>query len=270
MLRRETEQGWVLISQHDHARLSYKLMSAWNFESFYRPSELDEVLFALQEHDSGWKEWDASPKINQNNRFPADFTEMEPFEQSDIWRRCIESFEGSHPYASALIALHFSLFNERNLKKAPENLQSLKMRAEMNDLVRRILGVEFDGLELAKLPDPLRSDMRMLQIGDMLSLAICLGRSDYSVDDVPCNNRGSNPGNDPRKSSLILMSSSDRIHYTFRPYPFVPPEIELSVEGRLLDKRTFDDHAELRDCIESSPRISLELTVSQDTSNANT
>lgn len=251
-----------MISQHDHARLSHKLMSAWNFESFYCPSEFDEVLFALREHDSGWKEWDASPKINPDDGFPAGFTEMEPFEQSDIWRRCIKSFEGSHPYASALIALHFSLFNERNLKRAPENPYSLQMRAEIKDLVRRRLGLEFDGLELAKLPDPLRSNLRMLQIGDMLSLSICLGRSDYSVDAVPCNNS--------EKSFSMLMSSPDRIHYTFRPYPFVPSEIELSVEGSLLNKRTFDDHDELRDYIESSPRIRLEFTVSKDIPNANT
>ena len=119
MIRREVKDGWILISQHDHAELSAEIMKHWGNNELARPD--NEVLFAIEEHDNGWKEWDTSPKINSVSQYPMNFLELSSSDQSEIWRRCFRRHSAKHPYASALIALHFGKLNEKSLNKSSNN-----------------------------------------------------------------------------------------------------------------------------------------------------
>ena len=116
MIRREEKEGWFLINQDDHAALSGKTMNYWGNEAFESPDPKAEVLFAITEHDNGWKEWDSSPRLNSQTRYPMNFMEMDFPDQKTIWTRSFRRFSEDHPYASALIALHFRIFNQKIIR----------------------------------------------------------------------------------------------------------------------------------------------------------
>lgn len=254
MLRRETEEGWILICQHDHALLSYEIMRWWDNDKMYLSEQLDEIMFAVKEHDNGWMDWDSSPRINPKSLYPASFLEMKPKEQYEIWNKCINSHIQSHPYASALIALHFNLFNERNLLKQPGNKYALKFRDEIRLLVNDLLDIELNGYDPNMLREPIKYDLRFVQIGDIISLAMCHGWESFTVENVPKRN--------PNDVFTMTMYSEDGFNYFFDPYPFKENDISFSIQGNRLSRKTFKNNRELTAEFENCPKEELVFTVS--------
>ncbi|MGH7886036.1 MAG: DUF3891 family protein, partial [Thermodesulfobacteriota bacterium] len=111
MIRRETEAGWMLITQDDHAYLSFEIMKNWGNGKFEEIAPRDEVLTAIREHDFGWKKWDATAVLNKKNFYPKNFMEMYTKDQYMIWKNSFENLADNNRYASSLVALHFAKFN---------------------------------------------------------------------------------------------------------------------------------------------------------------
>lgn len=256
MLRRECAEGWFLIAQHDHSQLAYEVMKSWGAQGFYVPERFDEVSFAIREHDCGWSEWDRAPRVNPCNRFPASFMEMDSSDQVAIWERCFTLYSDTHPYASALIALHFSVFNERNLAKDPGNRAAKGLRERIRRMVRDKVDIALgEPLSLASLPKPVRSDLRLLQIGDIISLALCHGWRSRRIDHTPVD--------PPTENCALHMSSQDGFNYRISPYPFREAEMRVQVPGRRLSRRDFGDGGELRREVERASVEALIFTITQ-------
>ncbi|MEM4410001.1 MAG: DUF3891 family protein [Candidatus Caldarchaeum sp.] len=253
MIRREAEGGWLLINQHDHALLSYCLMNHWDGNRFYLPCNFGEVAFAIREHDWGWKAWDRKPKVNPRDGYPMSFTEIDPESQATIWRRSIFAHRDTHPYASVLIALHFFVFNERNLAKDPENHHSLCLKREICSLVEEILKISLDTLELDELPQHVKYDLKLLQIGDALSLAICHGWREYRLQDAPCLCAHS--------SCQLTIGSNDGLNFYVDPFPFKEPVLRFKVQARRVAKRVFQHDKELARALQCSHVEALNFTV---------
>lgn len=244
MLRRDEKDGWVLINQHDHARLSAEVMRHWGNKEF---AGLDsEILFAIGEHDNGWKEWDSSPKVNCVSQYPMNFLEISSSDQSEIWRRCFRRHSAKHPYASALIALHFGKLNEKSLNKNSDNGISRALQAEISDFVSDMLKIDIPNLDLNSLPKDVQVNLRLVQIADIISLAICHGWLSIGIEDVPLSYNGS--------ATTLNLKSIDGSNYVISPYPFSKPFIELQVEGRRLDRKKVSGDAELREVLKESKR----------------
>jgi len=253
MIRREKNDGWILIAQHDHAELSRQIMTHWGNGEFAKPKPYDEVLFAVREHDLGWKEWDSLPKINPENGFPANFTEMNYLDQCDIWSRCYKSHSDNHPYASALIALHFSKFNSSNLRKDPDNEQAKSLQEEMKLFISKRLDIDVSNGNLEKIPDEVKTNLKLLQIGDIISLVLCHGWRSIEITEVPFNYYGS--------QTTLKMESEDGLNYTIAPYPFHQSNLKFNINGKKLDKKTFSDDEELRERLNISNYETLDFTI---------
>ncbi len=253
MIRRDANGGWILITQHDHALLAGSVMRYWGNELFSRPEPFDEVLFAIGEHDCGWTKWDSRPKVNPENGYPANFMEMETGDQSEIWRRSFESHSGSHPYASSLIALHFAKFNRNVLRRDPSIVPAINLRNEMENFLADKLGTDAANPDLSAVPGDVRINLRLLQAGDIISLAVCHGWEKRDITDVPLDYEGSVVD--------LKMQSGDGFNYTVSPYPFSEPLIEFQIRGRKLDRKSFSGDEELRRCLESAEIEILDFTI---------
>ncbi|MER3446946.1 MAG: hypothetical protein C4291_08930 [Candidatus Dadabacteria bacterium] len=251
MIRRDERDGWILINQHDHAELSGEIMKYWGNKEFIRPDS--EVLFAIGEHDNGWKEWDSCPKINPISRYPMNFLEMSPSDQSEIWRRCFRRHSADHPYASALIALHFGKLNEKSLNKNSNNGTARSLQAEITDFVSGMLNINIPSLDLNSLPKDVQVNLRFVQIADIISLTLCHGWLSIGIEEVPLGYNGS--------STTLNLKSTDGSNYVVSPYPFSQPLIELQIEGRRLGQKRFTGDAELREMIEKSQREILHFSI---------
>lgn len=240
MIRRESGGGWILVTQHDHALLSFRIMNFWGNGKFSGIVPEDEVMTAVREHDCGWRRADSSVDFNPRNGFPRSFTEMRTGEQFRIWSDCFESRAESHPYASVLIALHFSRFNEKNIARNPDDAAALSLREKIGDFVSEKLGIRpGDGDLDGRLPPDVRTNLRLLQVGDVISLALCHGWRSLAIDDVPVDYSGAAVG--------MALESEDGLNYSVSPNPFSEKFLSFEVSGARLGKKSFVGRRELED-----------------------
>ncbi len=253
MIRRDDNDGFTLITQYDHAVLAGRIMEHWGNEMFAGPSPLHEVLFAVREHDCGWKDWDGAPKINPENGYPSNFMEMESSDQTGIWRRSFESYREEHPYASALIALHFARFNRKLLTRDPSDAHAKSLDPDIFRFISDRLGISAGDSKLGRVPRDVRINLRLLQVGDIISLALCHGWESMEIADVPLDYEGN--------TLRLSLESEDGFKYAISPYPFSGPRLELKVEARKLGRKSYSDDEDLRRSLELSPYTTLDFTI---------
>jgi len=251
MIRRDDADGWILITQYDHAVLSGRIMERWGNETFSSLDPYEETLFAVREHDCGWMEWDSSPKINPENGYPANFMEMDSSDQTGIWRRSFESHAGAHPYASALVALHFARFNRKLLSRDSADSYAKSLETVINRFIARSLDIDVS--KPGGVPSGIRTNLRLLQVGDIISLALCHGWEKMEITDVPVDYDGG--------SAKLNLKSADGFNFTLSPYPFSGPLLDLSVEGRRLDGKIYSNDNDLRSALADAPRVTLDFTI---------
>ncbi len=254
MIRRESAGGWTLVTQRSHALLSFRIMSFWGNGKFSKIIPEDEVMTAVREHDCGWRAADSSVDFNPRNGFPRSFTEMRTEEQFGIWSDCFESHAESHPYASVLIALHFSRFNEKNIARNPDDAAALSLREKIAAFVSEKLGISpGDGDLNGRIPPDVMTNLRLLQVGDVMSLALCHGWRSLAVDDVPVNYSGDAVG--------MALESEDGLNYSVRPNPFSENFLSFEVPGAGLGKKSFGGRLELEDACSRASGETLAFTV---------
>ena len=255
MIRRESGEGWTLITQPDHAFLSSGIMNFWGNEDFEAIAPGDEVMLAIREHDCGWEKTDSAVDLNPGNGYPRNFMEMRPESQLEIWSECFERHAGEHPYACALIALHFSGLNERTILRYPDNRAAISLREKIREFLRRSLGAGAgEGSPNERLPADIRTNLRFLQVGDMISLALCHGSESVTVPDVPVNYLGD--------TAEIALSSEDGLNYTVRPNPFSRDSLHFGISGRKLGKKSFGAQAELKEAFHGAGFETFDFSIS--------
>lgn len=253
MIRREEKEGWFLINQHDHGALSGQIMNYWGNEAFEPPDPRDEVLFAVTEHDNGWREWDSSPKINGQTLYPMNFMEMDFPDQKTIWTSSFRRFSEYHPYASALIALHFRVFNQKVIDKKEGGDQTKKLNFEMNKFITSSLNLEFSDSGRLRLPRKAEINLRLVQVGDIISLALCHGWLAIDIDEAPLNYKGT--------TLNLKLKSSDGKNYIINPYPFSEDQLRFQIVGRKLSQKQFTTDDELRRKLNESNSEPFELSI---------
>jgi hypothetical protein len=103
VVRRDGEL--VLVTQSDHAHFAARLLALRRDDGLAGNPRRDEVLHAVREHDNGWREADAAPRVNERSG-PLDFREVPAPLRHEIWLRGVGRYAEHHPYAALLIAEH--------------------------------------------------------------------------------------------------------------------------------------------------------------------
>ena len=271
VIRRPYNNGWVVISQMDHARLAGALIARWGNETFAAPVPQAEVLFAISEHDNGWLEWERAPEVHPETGYPLQFNELTFEAFRAIWHRGTERYRKSHPYASLILALHAAHLARRRLEKVLE--------AHEGREGNRFLGERWPGTEAARLStfvtemEQLRVELfdrvmagshvaraaleaeiavnfRLLQIGDLVSLELCCGLCEpVIIDQVPAlmPERGLSVHFKPQREDTFAVS----------PYPFSQDDVAAAVPGRILRQRVFRSQEELCNHLERADPVTL-------------
>jgi hypothetical protein len=164
-----TEQDtWLLITQPDHAAFAAELLSLWRAEGVPDHPRRAELLFAVREHDNGWREADAAPRWDPEQRRPHDFLTMPKLARIEVWERGVARFAGGHPWAALLITRHARrLYRDR---RGDEEWAGL---LETLDELERGLAEATAATE-----EEIAAGDRLLDRADMLSLAACSGWTD--------------------------------------------------------------------------------------------
>ena len=254
------DQTW-LISQPDHAAISGYLAAHWGSGEFAAPgyfaASFDaerlraETVLGVAEHDNGWWEWEADPEIDPRDGLPLHLIDMSQRAGFANWRRGIARFEHSHPYVALLISLHayrlvaprvdkplvaahqhplFGLPGSVARPRGEEWDEAVQFVAELGDGQRDLKERLRADRSWAAAVDAEHLDphARLLQLGDALSLYLCLGAAgERSFDDVP------RASLDDRVS--LGLRPLDRRHITVRPYPFDRDPLPIVLPARVVD-----------------------------------
>jgi len=254
MIRKEFRNGWIIFTQNDHARLAAEIMKYWGNTVFQKYTPWEDLLFAIKEHDSGWFEWDSSPRVNPENNYPMNFMEMSTQDQHEIWSKCYRKHSTDHKYASALIAMHFQKFNCKSISKNPCDGESIKLKREIENFISEML--ELHSSDYGTGPfNKIKENLKFLQIGDIISLTLCHSWRSVHIEEVPVNYNGD-------KTDLTI-SSYDGINYSIKPYPFSHDYIEFKIRGKRLNRKNFNSDEELRHSIDQAEFKTFEYVISR-------
>jgi len=163
----------IVTTQPDHAVFSAELLSLWRADGLPDHPRRETILFAAREHDNGWREPDAAPRVNPATGRPHTFQTIPPDLRSEIWLRGVVRFQETQPYASLLVAEHASqLLQDHRARPAWSSFfQTL-------DEARGALAEELaPGTSDTLAESEVSRDYRFLELADLLSLAVC---SDWS------------------------------------------------------------------------------------------
>lgn len=252
MIRRSDGDGWLLISQPAHAWLAGKLAAAWGNEVFARPTPREAVIMATRLHDIGWLPWDVAPRLDEQGR-PVNFLETTLVETIPIWRRAVEQVQLLDPYAALLVSMHASTIYRRRLEREvdpPEHHSDLEAMLDEQDSIQNELRSQLAGHAVygtAIQPEPLKTAYRWLRVCDLLSLAVCASFMPPrgSIADVP--------GKTASQFTTIHYSLPKPFELHLDPSPFADTVMELAIQARYLDERSYRSQTDFWAALERSP-----------------
>lgn len=153
----------LCITQPDHAHLSGELAALWRLGGLAEHPRRRDLLFACREHDNGWREADAAPRLDRHRDRPHDFRSLPREDRIEVWRRGIDRYARERPYAALLIAQHARTLH-RDHRSDPGFEDFFEMLEPRREELLEATGADEDLLTL---------DYEYLAVTDLASLAAC-------------------------------------------------------------------------------------------------
>jgi hypothetical protein len=266
MIRREVANddsrpsAWLLISQIEHAQLAYRLAQHWGAGGVTPLVAGDELLWAIEHHDDGWRDWDRQHGMNPQHALvpehglPRSFTEMEVADSLAIWSGSIVVAAQHGPLAGYVVAGHFATLAKRvaAASGSAERRGVERFVKVQEDLMAQSLAAWQALDERANTLRQARLALAQLQFFDLLSLWFCCAEA-TEPDQV-----------EPPGGPELTLSPRIPPCVQFAPWPFLAPQLELEVSARRVTATGDGDHREpsvtsaqpvgLRWLLQSGPR----------------
>ena len=223
--------AWLLIAQPIHARIAYELAYQWGVPPFARPQPSKTLLPTILRHDDGWREWEASPEVDQKTGYPYTFTEMPPDVAYRIWEASILACGDLGPLSQYLIAAHFIHLCQGG--DSATTAEALRFLRDFGGRTDRWLAEWQQAAPATNTADVAHLALGYLQMFDALSLWICCaGRKEPFEFDTP------------EGFQVIFTPFPDgKIHVT--PWPWLVPRLEIQLTACIVPARVYTDTDEL-------------------------
>jgi hypothetical protein len=166
MIVREKLDSYVLIKQHDHGLISGEFARRWA----ECPRPLEPTLYAIANHDAGWKILDASVRWNEETGKPYSFTNYPIVTKLRAYEEGLDLLEVEYPYAACLCSMHYTaLVGDSKAETGFRESETQRQR----EIKAAMSGEELGNLE---------HNFHLLRLCDDLSLFVCLnepGRNEH-------------------------------------------------------------------------------------------
>ncbi|HEX5217253.1 MAG TPA: DUF3891 family protein [Vicinamibacterales bacterium] len=216
-----------LITQPAHAALARRIMEPWATGGLADHPRRDSILHAIEQHDNGWTEVDASPMRLADGRI-ADFITLPMDARRGVWPRGVNRL-ADDPFAAALVAEHSIVIFDR-------------FRADVDwapfFAAQAVLRAKYAAAAAVSLED-LHRDYAFLRLADLISLTFCNGWTE--AQDAFGHHIAGDGG------EIVVVS----------PDPFGAVSVSLEVEARLLPNRVYRDDADLAAAWHDAPTTTL-------------
>lgn len=160
MIVRKLTDAFLLIQQHDHGRISGEFARHWG--TSLQPES--PTLYAISEHDVGWRELDEEVRFAPETNEPYSFTDYPLEPKLRAYGNGLDRIEYEEPYAGYLCSMHYSSFVRDS--DEPVAIEFREKEATRRARIEAALPEKW--LENAEY------NFRLLQLCDDLSLFVCL------------------------------------------------------------------------------------------------
>jgi hypothetical protein len=238
MIRRDVTPppAWILISQIEHAHLAARIAEHWGADDFAPLWPRRELLWAIEHHDDGWRQWDLAPGVDPSNGQPRSFTEMQPADSAAIWSGSIETARKAGPLEAYVVAGHFCV-----LARRVSGWLAAEIRREIVEpFLVQYESMMRDCFSTWQALDPVRNTraaadlaLAQLQFFDALSLWFCCSEAS-EADTVQA----------PAGPMLTLTPQGSEV-VELAPWPLLVPRLHVEAEGRLVAAKRYGSPEEL-------------------------
>ena len=178
-------EGLALVTQVEHGRVAGELAAHWGNAVFEGPTPRESVVMAARQHDEGWRAWDARGLLNEVERRPLHFLEIDPDDHVRLYREGAERVRLGDAYSGLLVGMHWTgLYRGR--WRSPQSRGRLARNARDESLLDRVVDEEEHRWVEAKkaawtieqpravFESTLWHHYELLQLWDLLSLYLCV------------------------------------------------------------------------------------------------
>ena len=158
----------MLVEQHHHGLVSGEFARYWAARIPIR----EAALYAIANHDVGWRELDETVRWNDETGSPYSFLDYPVGPKLRAYANGLDYVQAHSPYAACLCSMHYGSF-VRGARREPEISFREAEAARRRGIEATLSEEEIGALEY---------NFRLLQLCDDLSLFVCLnepGRNDY-------------------------------------------------------------------------------------------
>lgn len=264
--------GLALIDQNEHGRVAGALASHWGNSAFEHPTPRQPVLFATSHHDEGWRVWDARDLLNEVERRPLHFLEIDPDEHVRLYRQGVERVRMRDAYAGVLVGMHWTgLYRGRwssptargRLARTPSDSALLDevVSEEEQRWVAAKQAVWTAERPRAHFEATLWHNFQLLQLWDLLSLYLCVMPEEPTPSDskpTPWGPQLASIEHAPKTVTLprvrtstygpevaLQTSVSEPGTVSVRPWPFTEPAFSIEIEQTMVPDHHYRDPARL-------------------------
>ncbi|RMH19387.1 MAG: DUF3891 family protein [Acidobacteria bacterium] len=154
-----------VVTQSDHAHLAGAILALWRDDGLPEHPRRQALIFAAREHDNGWREADAAPRIDPESGRPCDFAHLPDDVRREIWERGVTRHAQTQPYPALLIVEH-ALNLHRSHRDDPAWQEVLSAWRELRATLLE---------ETGAAPATVREDYRFIDLSDLISLVAAGG-----------------------------------------------------------------------------------------------
>lgn len=230
MIVQHANDRLLLITQHDHSRLSGRIMARCTGLAGH--PRRGSILLAITEHDNGWVEEDAAPTVDPPSGEIVDFVRAPVEIKHAVWPRAVRHL-AMEPWSAALVAQHAIAVYDR-FRADAEWAMFFTTMEQLRDAMLREEGGRMEDLA---------ADYAFVRLGDLISLSFCTGWQDEQQYD----------------RWRVRRSGSDVI---VAPDPFGGDRIPCEVPARALSARPYRTGQELAAALRASEPTTLTGAVS--------
>jgi hypothetical protein len=249
----------VLIRQEDHAVQVGEIAIKWGNEKFQKLLKHESVSFAIEKHDSGWKEPDDEVLFNKETKRPLNFMEVQLPEHVKFYETGYRNTLEKDPYAGMMLGMHWiGLYTSRFgydptfTYKVPENLVDF-MNQTLSSIQKEWVDIKLKywtyQQKFSEFEDHVWMQYEFFQVMDRLGLfmglndatkekVLTLGTVRMTRDSDPVEVTAKSTGN----GSLILS-----------PFPF-EEEFETSIPARRIEDRDYENQSEAKEVVQNTDK----------------